>query len=177
MSTLAVRVLLAAVAVSAIFSGCSGAPETTEPTEQPRTVEAADDRGDAMAPLWVPPPPPDPDSPLMAGVGDVIIPKLVPESRVEPRYPESARPARLNARVVLNVTVLSDGRVEAVEVIMSNRPGFGFEESAIEAVKQWRFEPARRQSTDEPVKVHHELSVEFTHPYAVDPPADPPPVV
>jgi TonB family protein len=176
MNTLAVRVLLA-VTVFAIFSGCEGGPRTIEPTEQPRTVEAADDRGDAMAPVWVPPPPPDTDSPVMAGVGDVTNPKLVPESRVEPRYPESARTAQLNARVVLKVTVLSDGRVEAVEVIKSNRPGFGFEESAIEAVKRWRFEPARRLSTDEPVKVHHQLSVEFTHPDAVDPPADPPPVV
>jgi TonB family protein len=45
--------------------------------------------------------------------------------------------------------VNADGSVGVVEVMESSNPRLGFEDAAMEAIKQWRFEPARENG--EPV--------------------------
>ena len=68
--------------------------------------------------------------------------------QVKPRYPESARRRGIEGTVLLKMRITAQGRVEAVQVVRS--AGYPeLDESAIEAVRRWRFEPARRNG--EPV--------------------------
>jgi TonB family protein len=102
-----------------------------------------------------PPPPPPPvksrkkpeqqrvSGPLIAGSSGVTLPVLIEDSRTVPVYPELARNARIESQVVLRVTVKADGTVGDATVVKCDRPDMGFEEAAIEAVEQWRYEPAR----------------------------------
>jgi periplasmic protein TonB len=57
-----------------------------------------------------------------------------------PEYSDQARQSRYQGLVELNVVVLADGRAGKIEVISS--PGLGLDEKAIEAVRNWRFNPA-----------------------------------
>ena len=41
--------------------------------------------------------------------------------------------------------ISTDGTVCATEITTCNNPGWGFEESAIEAVRQWVFHPATQR--------------------------------
>jgi TonB family protein len=63
--------------------------------------------------------------------------------RVKPRYPEAARRAGAEGITILKVNVLKNGRVG--EVLIEKSAGFReLDLSAMEAVKKWLFEPARR---------------------------------
>jgi protein TonB len=78
--------------------------------------------------------------------------------QVKPRYPESARKAGAQGATMLRVRVLENGRVG--EVIVEQSAGFrDLDFAAAEAVKKWRFEPARRGK--EPVSVWVLLPVKF----------------
>jgi TonB family protein len=55
-------------------------------------------------------------------------------------YPDEARRAKYQGSVILAVVVDASGKVDQVRVQRSL--GLGLDESAIEAVKQWRFKPA-----------------------------------
>ncbi len=46
----------------------------------------------------------------------------------------------MTGAVDLRFTITTDGRVRAISVISSD-PGDTFDEAAVEAVEQWRFEP------------------------------------
>ena len=68
----------------------------------------------------------------------------------KPRYPESARRRGIEGTVVLKMRITEQGRVEDVQVESS--AGYpDLDQSAIEAVRRWRFEPTRRSG--EPVLV------------------------
>jgi protein TonB len=68
--------------------------------------------------------------------------------QVKPRYPESARRRGIEGTVLLKMRITAQGRVEDVQVARSaGHPDL--DESAMEAVRRWRFEPARRNG--EPV--------------------------
>ena len=63
--------------------------------------------------------------------------------QVKPRYPESARRRGIEGTVLLKMRITAQGRVEDVQVVRS--AGYPeLDESAMEAVRRWRFEPARR---------------------------------
>ncbi len=72
----------------------------------------------------------------------LTLPEIVPESRKEPRYPEAVRRFRLYASVLLQVLVREDGTVGEMTVLRCTRQRVGFEEAALEAVRQWRYRPA-----------------------------------
>ncbi len=76
---------------------------------------------------------------------------------VKPDYTEDARRRSLSGDVVLEIVVRSDGRVGAVRIVQGL--GAGLDQRAVEAVRQWRFSPARRFGT--PVDVLVEVAVEF----------------
>jgi TonB family protein len=77
------------------------------------------------------------DSPMRVGC-DVKAPVLV--NRVDPIYPELAKQSRLSGLVILEVVIDHTGNVTDVRVL---KPlPFGLTESAVDAVKQWHFEPA-----------------------------------
>lgn len=66
-------------------------------------------------------------------------PKIV--ERVAPAYPEAARDERVQGAVVVEVTIGTDGRVSDAKAIED--PDARLTAAALEAVAQWRFEPAR----------------------------------
>ena len=98
--------------------------------------------------------------PAIAGVGGVTSPVLIEATRVKPRYPAVARKARLQGRVILRGVVGQDGSVCELETVQSTQPYVGFEEAAIEAVGQWRYEPATLDG--EPLAVFFTIVVEFS---------------
>jgi TonB family protein len=83
-------------------------------------------------------------------------PRLVREVKAD--YTEEARHRGLSGDVVLEIVVRRDGTVGDVRVLQSL--GAGLEQRAIAAVRQWRFDPARRKGV--PVDVIVEVAVEFT---------------
>jgi protein TonB len=78
--------------------------------------------------------------------------------QVKPHYPASARRAGAQGVTRLRVHVLESGRVG--EVMVDQSAGFrDLDFAAMDAVKKWRFEPARRGK--EPVSVWVLLPVKF----------------
>jgi TonB family protein len=73
-------------------------------------------------------------------------PEMVPISRltrinyVGPEYPRSARRRNMQGSVEVVFTVTTDGRVRGLSVVRSE-PGETFDQAAMDAVEQWRFEP------------------------------------
>lgn len=92
--------------------------------------------------------------PLEIG-GPVSAPRLV--RRVEPMYPTQLRATRLNGRVTLRAVVDPSGDVREVGVVSSQSAGFS--KAAIDAVKKWKFDPARRDGCTVPVALT--VNVEF----------------
>ena len=76
---------------------------------------------------------------------------------VAPDYTEEARRAGLEGEVLLEIVVGPDGGVSEVRVL--RRLGAGLDEEAVEAVRQWRFSPARRLGS--PVAVIVEVAMDF----------------
>lgn len=76
---------------------------------------------------------------------------------VKPLYTDEARRRTIEGDVVLEIVVRRDGTVGNVRVMQSL--GAGLDQKAVDAVRQWRFGPARRQGN--PVDVVVEVSVEF----------------
>jgi len=84
-------------------------------------------------------------------------PRLV--HRVSPRYPAEARREHVWGEVTLEAQVLKDGSVSEVKVVKCTSPRHGFEAAAIEAVKQWRYEPGTCDG--KPVDVWFQVVVSF----------------
>ena len=76
---------------------------------------------------------------------------------VRPDYTEEARRQGVEGDVVLELVVRRDGTVGDVKVLQGL--GAGLDRRAIDAVRRWRFAPARRYGT--PVDVLVEVAVEF----------------
>jgi len=76
---------------------------------------------------------------------------------VKPTYTEDGRRRGVEGEVVMEVVVRSDGSVGTMRIIRGL--GAGLNERATEAVRLWRFAPARRYGT--PVDVLVEVAVEF----------------
>ncbi len=106
-----------------------------------------------------PPPPRQPSEPLLAGVGEVTMPELIPESKISPVYPDVARLARVEGNVILQAVIHADGSVGNIEVLRCNRPHMGFEDSAVAAVRQWRYKPAMQNGRA--VDVYFTVFVDF----------------
>lgn len=62
---------------------------------------------------------------------------------IPPVYPPSARERGLEGRVVIRLVVGVDGVPSEVGVTQSSGVE-SFDAAAVDAVRQWRFEPARR---------------------------------
>jgi TonB family protein len=90
------------------------------------------------------------------GPGSGIEPPRV-LTEVRPTYTDEARRRAIQGSVSLEVVVTDSGRVGNVRVLRGL--GAGLDQKAIDAVRQWRFAPARRQGV--PVDVVVQVSVEF----------------
>lgn len=75
----------------------------------------------------------------------------------EPEFSEEARKAKYQGVCTLGLIVGSDGRPRNIRVLSSL--GMGLDEKAIEAVKNWKFEPAMRDG--HPVNVEIAVEVDF----------------
>lgn len=82
-------------------------------------------------------------------------PQLVREVKAD--YTEDARQRGVSGDVLLEIVVRRDGTVGDIKVLQGL--GSGLNDRAVQAVRQWRFTPARRQGT--PVDVIVEVAVEF----------------
>jgi TonB family protein len=87
--------------------------------------------------------------------GGVSAPR--PIFQPDPEYSDEARKAKYQGTVVLWVVVGPDGRTHEIRVQRSL--GMGLDEKAVEAVKTWKFEPARKDGT--PVAVQVNIEVNF----------------
>jgi protein TonB len=142
-------------------------PEELEPIREPEIEFAGDpDVSDVEFLIGEPEGPPTDgvpggrgSGPLLAGVGDVTNPRLIPESHVRPEYPEVARQAGIECKVCLQCVVCEDGSIGELQVLRSDHDHLGFEESAIAAVRQWRYEPATQNGR--PVSVYFTVMVDF----------------
>ncbi len=89
-------------------------------------------------------------------VGGGVTPPTVVQ-RIEPQYSEEARKARYQGTVVLEAIVRKDGTCDILRIVRSL--GFGLDENAIQALKQWRFRPGMRNGV--PVDVALNIEVNF----------------
>jgi len=74
----------------------------------------------------------------------------------DPEYSEEARRAKFQGTVVLWLIVGADGTPRDMRVVRS--VGMGLDEKALDAVRTWRFEPARKDGQPVAVQINVEVS-------------------
>ena len=104
---------------------------------------------------WPVPGSEDDESSIRRSGGGVTSPRLL--RKVEPDYSEKARRAKLQGTVMLAMEVWEDGKPHNIRVLRSL--GMGLDEKAVEAVKQWAFEPGKKDG--QPVRVAVQVQVSF----------------
>ena len=116
----------------------------------------ADDNLILGVPDAAPPPPSEPTGPIRFVVGGKI---TEPEklSGPVPLYPEAARRARIQGVVVLECIIGKSGDVTDVKVLRGLP--LGLTESAVDAVRSWKFKPSTLN--EKPVEVLYILTVRF----------------
>jgi TonB family protein len=103
----------------------------------------------AQAPILV-------DGAYKAGVGGIGFPKCI--ECPDPTYSEQARSAKVSGIVVLSLIVTAEGYATNLQV--KRALGYGLDEQAIEAVRNWRFEPVVGPE-DKAVPVWADIEVNF----------------
>lgn len=101
------------------------------------------------------PPPPKPVQSRIRVGGNVTAARVV--NRVNPVYPPLARQTRISGTVRLHAIIAKNGTVEQLEV-MSGHPLLV--QSALDAVRQWRYQPTLLNG--EPVEVDTTIDVIFS---------------
>lgn len=86
----------------------------------------------------------------------VAVGLLIKKSRVEPHYPEEAKHAGIQGRVLLQAEISKDGIVQKLQLV-SGDPVLA--QAAIEVVKKWKYKPylLNRQ----PVAMETQIAVDF----------------
>jgi len=143
----------------------TGPPIISGPPEEPAEPMIRPPAGEIEIPdgpvIYVPPPvdlAPPPviveKETVFVGV-DIDPPRII--HKVEPRYTEPARHAGVKGPVILELIIDTEGGVESVKVL--RRLPLGLTTSAVDAVKQWRFEPSTYNN--HPVRVRYILTIHF----------------
>ena len=86
----------------------------------------------------------------------MTLPKVVKE--VRPQYPPGTMETGVQGTVTLRCVVERDGRPDEITVAESLEPRL--DEAAVEAMKQWEFEPGQRSGM--PVAVRIAVEMTFT---------------
>jgi TonB family protein len=94
------------------------------------------------------------DKPVKA-TGDIKPPKII--KMVQPVYPEEARKQGIEGMVILEATADANGKVQKVNVL---RGVGGLNQAAMDAVKQWTYEPMIING--KPMPVVFTVTVRFT---------------
>ena len=95
----------------------------------------------------------DPDS-LPIPADEVLVtsmPVLLQDSKVP--FPETAKKQNVTGNVVLNLLIDDQGRVRQVEVLQG--PGFGLDEAAVSAARQFLFRPAKMGDKSVAVRIRY----------------------
>ena len=87
------------------------------------------------------------------GEAGVTAPRIL--YKTEPEFSEEARKAKYQGVVGLNVVIGPDGRIHNAQVVHSL--GMGLDEKAIEGVKLWKFDPAKKDGRPVAVAVYIEV--------------------
>jgi periplasmic protein TonB len=102
-----------------------------------------------------PPPPPKPTQTRIRVGGNVQQAKML--RMVQPLYPAIAKTAHISGTVILHAIISKDGNVEQLEYV-SGPPLLM--RAAMDAVKQWRYQPTTLNN--DPVEVDTTISVVFS---------------
>lgn len=94
----------------------------------------------------------------VVGQNGVSAPSI--RSKRKPDYPEHAQLARIQSKVILRAVITSDGKVADLFVLRCSAPYVSFEEYALEAVSDWRYEPAVKDGV--PVEVEFTITVNYS---------------
>jgi len=82
--------------------------------------------------------------------------------KTQPYYPELARKAGIEGTVVMKIIIGTDSRIREVVIFKSPGKQFGFDDAALNAVKQWRCNPAmidgRKMETEGVVSVNFRIT-------------------
>jgi periplasmic protein TonB len=105
--------------------------------------------------LWAQAPKASPAAEPVRIGGSIKAPANV--KKVAPVYPAKARESRVQGIVILDLTIGTDGTVTDVKVL---RPIHELNDAAIEAAKQWRYEPTKIDGVAVPVRMT--VSLNFT---------------
>jgi TonB family protein len=133
------------------FSNGQGTPDTSQ-------------RLSSSAKLFAPPytyRPPPPTGPVRVSPGIMSGAAI---HKINPIYPPDAKAAHIQGSVVLNAIIGKDGSVENLQVI-SGPPALAG--SAIDAVKQWKYDPYLLNG--QPVEIETTITVNFTLPDSPNP--------
>ena len=86
--------------------------------------------------------------------GEVTAPHVI--FKVDPQYTEEARAAKIDGQVTLSVVIGADGMAHQINV--TSTPDAGLGTKAVEAVEQWKFQPATLKGEAVPVKATIEVN-------------------
>ena len=104
--------------------------------------------------------PPQLPPPYRESTREVTLPETVPLVQVPPRYPRRAARLQIEGFVIVEFTITPDGNV-VEPVVVESRPPRVFDQAALQAIVQWRFEPRveRGQAVESRVKQRIEFSL------------------
>lgn len=105
-----------------------------------------------------PPPPPPPPAPVRLHAGIVPPQKTV---HITPVYPSLARASRVQGVVILEAVIDVNGNVQSAQVLRSIPL---LDQAALDAVRQWRFTPARLNGAVIPVVMTVTVNFSLTNP-------------
>ena len=94
------------------------------------------------------------EEPIRIGPG---VKPPVPIHKPEPSFPSDASRAGVQGSVLVSIVIGADGRTRDIEVI--SPAGFGFDERAVETIRNWRFRPAEKDG--KPVAVTANVETKF----------------
>jgi TonB family protein len=113
-------------------------------------VAAPVDSGQKDPAAW----PAESQQPYRVG-GEVRAPSVI--SKMEPKYSREARLLKLAGTALLRAVIDADGQVR--EMTVSKNPGCGLDVKAVEALRQWRFQPGIKDGV--PVRVAALVEINF----------------
>ena len=96
------------------------------------------------------------DNPVRVG-GNVKAPVIIESTRVDPRYTEVARRARIQGIVIIEAVIDRQGNVTEARILRGLPMGLDAE--ALNAIRQWKFRPGTLNG--QPVPVYYNLTINF----------------
>lgn len=95
-------------------------------------------------------------------VGDAADPDLTPPAKLsgeDPAYTDALRRQRAIGAAAVSVVIDEEGNPHAPQLVQAQTTSIGFLWAALEALRTWRFEPARRDG--EPVVCRYTVAMTF----------------